>query len=133
MKATIDLEMFQEMKLDEKTGEIVSRSIAEMMDTPLDFIDEEDDPEWTPLLQVLNEQFIEPYIVPSSLEVPDEKDYHTMVAASEDLLKIAYDFRKNVDELHTINPKEYQERLSRFEQGNLWPLENHGPGPDEDR
>ena len=133
MKAVIELDVFQEMKLEENTGEIVMRPMAEMMDAPLDFIDEEDEPEWTPLLQVLNEQFIEPYLVPCSLEVPDEKDYHTMVAASEDLLKIAYDFKKNVDELHTIDPKEYQERLSQIKQGSLWPLEDHGPGPDEDR
>ena len=124
MKTIIELDVFQEVKLEENTGEIVIRPMAEMMDTPLDYIDEEDDPEWTPLLQVLNEQFIESYIVPNSSEVPDEKDYHTMVAASEDLLKIAYDFKKNVDELHTIDPKEYQERMSRFEQGMLWPEED---------
>jgi len=52
MKAAIELDVFQEMKLDEDTGEIVIRPMAEMMDAPLDFIDEEDEPEWTSLLQV---------------------------------------------------------------------------------
>jgi len=33
------------------------------MDTPLDYIDEEDEPEWTPLLKVLTEQFVDPYTV----------------------------------------------------------------------
>ena len=42
MKTMIELDIFQEMKLEENTGEIVMRPMAEMMDTPLDFIDEED-------------------------------------------------------------------------------------------
>ena len=121
MKAAIELDVFQEMKLEENTGEIVMRPMAEMMDTPLDFIDEEDEPEWIPLLKVLTEQFIDSYTVPASSEVPDEKDYHMMVAASEDLIKVAGDFAKKVEGLHTIDPKEYQERLSRFEQGTFWP------------
>jgi hypothetical protein len=133
IKTAIEIDVFEEMKLDETTGEIVMRPMAEMMDTPLDYIDEEDEPEWTSLLEVLNEHLIEPYIVPSSLKVPDEKDYHMIVAASEDLVKVAGDFAKKVEGLHTIDPKEYQERVSRFEQGTLWPLENHGPGPDEER
>ena len=140
MKTMIELDVFQEMKLEENTGEIVMRPMAEMMDTPLDFIDEEDEPEWTPLLKVLTEQFIDPFTVPASTEVPNEKDYHMMVAASEDLIKVAGDFAKKVEGLHTIDPKEYQERISRFEQGTFWPstdermkLEEHGPGPDEER
>ena len=83
MKTMIELDIFQEMKLEENTGEIVMRPMAEMMDTPLDYIEEDDEPEWTPLLKVLNEEFIEPYIVSASTEVPNEKDYHMMVAASE--------------------------------------------------
>jgi len=140
MKAAIELDVFQEMKLEENTGEIVMRPMATMMDTPLDYIDEEDEPEWKTLLQVLNEEFIESYIVPSSSEVPDEKDYHMIVAASEDLFKVAGKFAKKVEELHTIDPKEYQERVSRFEQGMFWPteeqkmrMEDHGPGPDEEK
>jgi len=140
MKAAIELDVFQEMKLEENTGEIVMRSMAEMMDTPLDFIDEEDEPEWTPLLQVLTETMIDPYIVSASTEVPNEKDYHMIVAASEDLIKVAGDFAKKVEGLHTIDPKEYQERMKRFEQGTFWPteeqkmsMEDHGPGPDEER
>jgi len=124
MKAAIELDVFQEMKLEENTGEIVMRPMAEMMDTPLDFIDEEDEPEWTPLLQVLTEMMIDPYTVPASTEVPNEKDYHMIVAASEDLVKVAGDFAKKVEGLHTIDPKEYQERMSRFEQGMLWPEED---------
>mgnify|MGYP000259368480 FL=1 len=140
MKAAIELDVFQEMKLEENTGEIVMRPMAEMMDTPLDFIDEEDEPEWTPLLKVLTEQFIDSFTVPASTEVPDEKDYHMIVAASEDLIKVAGDFAKKVEGLHTIDPKEYQERMKRFEQGTFWPteeqnmhMEDHGPGPDEER
>ena len=116
MKATIELDVFQEMKLDENTGEIVSRGNAEMMDTPLDFIEEFDEPEWSTLLEVLSEMFIDPYIVPASTEVPDERDYHMMVAASEDLVKVAGDFAKKVEGLHTIDPIEYQERLKRIQQ-----------------
>ena len=123
MKAAIELDVFQEMKLEENTGEIVMRPMATMMDAPLDYIDEKDEPEWKTLLQVLNEEFIESYIVPSSSEVPDEKDYHMIVAASEDLVKVAGDFAKKVEGLHTIDPKEYEERVSRFEQGTLWPEE----------
>ena len=123
MKTAIELDVFQEMKLEENTGEIVMRSMAEMMDTPLDFIDEEDEPEWIPLLKVLTEQFIDSYTVPASSEVPDEKDYHMMVAASEDLIKVAGDFAKKVEGLHTIEPKEYQERMKRFEQGTFWPTQ----------
>ena len=121
MKAAIELDVFQEMKLEKNTGEIVMRPMATMMDAPLDYIDEEDEPEWKTLLQVLNEEFIESYIVPASTEVPDEKDYHMIVAASEDLVKVAGDFAKKVEGLHTIDPKEYQERVKRFEQGTLWP------------
>ena len=97
IKTAIEIDVFEEMKLDETTGEIVMRPMAEMMDAPLDYIDEEDEPEWTSLLEVLNEHLIEPYTVPNSLEVPDEKDYHMIVAASEDLLKVARDFEKNVN------------------------------------
>jgi len=124
MKAAIDLDIFQEMKLEENTGEIVMRPMAELMDTPLDYIDEEDEPEWTPLLQVLTETMIDPYTVPASTEIPNEKDYHMIVAASEDLVKVAGDFARKVEGLHTIDPKEYQERMSRFEQGMLWPEED---------
>ena len=133
MKAAIELDIFQEMKLEENTGEIVMRPMAELMDTPLDYIDEEDEPEWATLSEVLTEMFINPYTVPASTEVPDEKDFHMIVAASEDLLKVAKDFEEKVNDLHTIDPKEYQKRKSRFEQGTFWPLENHGPGPDEER
>jgi len=125
MKAAIELDIFQEMKLEENTGEIVMRPMAEMMDAPLDFIDEEDVPEWTPLLEVLTETIIDPYTVPASTEVPNEKDYHMIVAASEDLVKVAGDFARKVEGLHTIDPKEYQERMKRFEQGTLWPSEDH--------
>ncbi len=124
MKAAIELDVFQEMKLEENTGEIVMRPMAEMMDAPLDFIDEEDEPEWTSLLEVLTEMFIDPYTVPASTEVPNEKEYHMMVAVSEDLFRVANDFARKVEGLHTIDPKEYQERMSRFEQGMLWPEED---------
>ena len=140
MKAAIELDVFQEMKLEENTGEIVMRPMAEMMDTPLDFIAEEDEPEWTPLLQVLTETMIDPYTVPAEDVVPNEKDYHMIVAASEDLFKVAGDFARKVEELQTIDPKEYQERVSRFEQGMFWPteeqkmrMEDHGSGSDEER
>ena len=140
MKAAIELDVFQEMKLEENTGEIVMRPMAEMMDTPLDYIDEEDEPEWATLSEVLIEMFIDPYTVPASTEIPNEKDYHMIVAASEDLVKVAGDFAKKVEGLHTIEPKEYEERISRFEQGTFWPteeqkmhMEEHGPGPDEER
>ena len=125
MKAAIELDVFQEMKLEENTGEIVMRPMAEMMDAPLDFIDEKDEPEWTSLLEVLTETIIDPYTVPASTEVPNEKDYHMIVAASEDLVKVAGDFARKVEGLHTIDPKEYQERMKRFEQGTLWPSEDH--------
>ena len=124
MKAAIELDIFQEMKLEENTGEIVMRPMAEMMDAPLDFIDEEDVPEWTPLLKVLTETIIDPYTVPASTEVPNEKDYHMIVAASEDLVKVAGDFAKKVEGLHTIDPKEYEKRVSRFEQRTFWPEED---------
>ena len=124
MKMAIELDVFQEIKLDENSGEIVMRPMAEMMDTPLDFIDEEDEPEWTPLFQVLTETIIDPFIVPASTEVPNEKEYHMMVAVSEDLFRVANDFARKVEGLHTIDPKEYQERMSRFEQGMLWPEED---------
>ena len=120
MKAAIELDVFQEVKLEENTGEIVMRPMAEMMDTPLDFIDEEDEPEWATLSEVLTEMFIDPYTVPASTEIPNEKDYHMIVAASEDLVKVAGDFARKVEGLHTIDQKEYQERVSRFEQGTLW-------------
>jgi len=125
MKAAIELDVFQEMKLEENTGEIVMRPMAEMMDAPLDFIDEEDEPEWTPLFQVLTETIIDPFTVPASTEVPNEKDYHMMVAVSEDLFRVANDFARKVEGLHTIDPKEYQERMKRFEQGTFWPSEDH--------
>ena len=121
IKTAIELDVFQEMKLEENTGEIVMRPMAELMDRPLDYIDEEDEPEWATLSEVLTEMFIEPYTVPSSTEVPDEKDYHMIVAASEDLLKVAKDFEKKVNDLHTIDLKEHGERVTRFEQGTLWP------------
>ena len=124
MKAAIELDIFQEMKLEENTGEIVMRPMAEMMDTPLDYIDEEDEPEWTPLLKVLTDTIIDPYTVPASTEVPNEKDYHMIVAASEDLVKVAGDFAKKVEGLHTIDPKEYEKRVSRFEQRTFWPEED---------
>ena len=124
MKAAIELDVFQEMKLEENTGEIVMRPMAEMMDAPLDFIDEEDEPKWTPLFQVLTETIIDPFIVPASTEVPNEKEDHMMVAVSEDLFRVANDFARKVEGLHTIDPKEYQERMSRFEQGMLWPEED---------
>ncbi len=124
MKAAIELDVFQEMKLEENTGEIVMRPMAEMMDAPLDFIDEKDEPEWTSLLEVLTETIIDPYTVPASTEVPNEKDYHMIVAASEDLVKVAGDFARKVEGLHTIDLKEYQERMKRFEQGTLWPEED---------
>ena len=124
MKTAIELDVFQEVKLDENSGEIVMRPMAEMMDTPLDFIDEEDEPEWTPLFQVLTETIIDPFTVPASTEVPNEKEYHMMVAVSEDLFRVANDFARKVEGLHTIDPKEYQERMSRFEQGMLWPEED---------
>jgi len=113
------------MKLEENTGEIVMRPMAEMMDAPLDFIDEKDEPEWTSLLEVLTETIIDPYTVPASTEVPNEKDYHMIVAASEDLVKVAGDFARKVEGLHTIDPKEYQERMKRFKQGTFWPSEDH--------
>lgn len=125
MKAAIELDVFQEMKLEENTGEIVMRPMAEMMDAPLDFIDEKDEPKWTTLSEVLIETMIDPYIVAASTEVPNEKDYHMMVAASEDLFSVANDFARKVEELHTIDPKEYQERMKRFEQGTFWPSEDH--------
>ena len=124
MKAAIDLDIFQEMKLEENTGEIVMRPMAELMDTPLDYIDEKDEPEWVTLSEVLTEMFIDPYTVPASTEIPNKKDYHMIVAASEDLFKVAGKFAKKVEGLHTIDPKEYQERISRFEQGMLWPEED---------
>ena len=124
MKMAIELDVFQEVKLDENSGEIVMRPMAEMMDAPLDFIDEEDEPKWTPLFQVLTETIIDPFIVPASTEVPNEKEYHMMVAVSEDLFRVANDFARKVEGLHTIDPKEYQERMSRFEQGMLWPEED---------
>ena len=125
MKAAIELDVFQEMKLEENTGEIVMRPMAEMLDAPLDFIDEKDEPEWATLSEVLIETMIDPYIVAASTEVPNEKDYHMMVAASEDLFSVANDFARKVEELHTIDPKEYQERMKRFEQGTFWPSEDH--------
>ena len=125
MKAAIELDVFQEMKLEENTGEIVMRPMAEMMDAPLDFIDEKDEPEWIPLLEVLTETIIDPYTDPASTEVPNEKDYHMMVAASEDLVKVAGDFARKVEGLHTIDTKEYQERMERFKQGTFWSSEDH--------
>ena len=131
MKMAIELDVFQEMKLEENTGEIVMRPMAEMLDTPLDFIDEEGEPEWTSLLEVLTETMIDPYVVSASTEVPNEKDYHMMVAASEDLFSVANDFARKVEELHTIDPKEYEERMKRFEQGTFWPSEDHEPNEEK--
>jgi len=131
MKTVIELDVFQEMKLDENSGEIVMRPMAEMMDTPLDFIDEEEEPKWTSLLEVMTEMMIDPYIVSASTEVPNEKDYHMMVAASEDLFSVANDFARKVEELHTIDPKEYEERMKRFEQGTFWPSEDHEPNEEK--
>jgi hypothetical protein len=131
MKAAIELDVFQEMKLEENTGEIVMRPMAEMMDTPLDYIDEENEPEWTPLFQVLTEMIIDPFTVPASTEVPNEKDYHMMVAVSEDLFRVANDFARKVEGLHTIDPKEYQERMKQFEQGTFWPSEDHEPNEEK--
>ena len=131
MKMAIELEVFQEMKLEENTGEIVMRPMAEMMDTPLDFIDEKDEPKWATLTEVLIETMIDPYVVSASTEVPNEKDYHMMVAASEDLFSIANDFARKVEELHTIDPKEYEERMKRFEQGTFWPSEEHEPNEEK--
>ena len=140
MKMAIELDVFQEIKLDENSGEIVMRPMAEMLDAPLDFLDEENEPEWASLMEVLTETIIDPYTVPASTEIPNEKDYHMIVAASEDLVKVAGDFAKKVEGLHTIDPKKYEERVSRFEQGMFWPteeqkmrMEDHGPGPDEER
>ena len=124
MKMAIELDVFQEMKLEENTGEIVMRPMAEGMDAPLDFIDEEGEPEWTSLLEVLTETMIDPYVVSASTEVPNEKDYHMMVAAAEDLFSVANDFARKVEGVHTIDPKEYLERMKRFEQGTLWPEED---------
>ena len=121
----IELDVFQEVKLDENSGEIVMRPMAEMLDAPLDFLDEEDEPEWASLMEVLSEMFIDPYTVPASTEIPNEKDYHMIVAASEDLVKVAGDFARKVEGLHTIDPKEYQERIKQFEQGTFWPSEDH--------
>ena len=131
MKMAIELDVFQEVKLDENSGEIVMRPMAEMMDTPLDFIDEEEEPKWTSLLEVMTEMMIDPYIVSASTEVPNEKDYHMMVAASEDLFSVANDFARKVEELHTIDPKEYEERMKRFEQGTFWPSEDHEPNEEK--
>ena len=131
MRTAIELDVFQEMKLEENTGEIVMRPMAEMMDTPLDYIDEENEPEWTPLFQVLTEMMIDPFIVPASTEVPNEKDYHMIVAVSEDLFRVANDFARKVEGLHTIDPKEYQERMKQFEQGTFWPSEDHEPNDEK--
>ena len=125
MKMAIELDVFQEVKLDENSGEIVMRPMAEMLDAPLDFLDEENEPEWASLMEVLTETMIDPYTVTASTEVPNEKDYHMMVAASEDLFSVANDFARKVEGLHTIDPKEYQERMKRFEQGTFWPSEDH--------
>ena len=76
------------------------------------------------MFQVLTETIIDPFIVPASTEVPNEKDYHMMVAVSEDLFRVANDFARKVEGLHTIDPKEYHERMKRFEQGMLWPEED---------
>ena len=140
MKMAIELDVFQEVKLDENSGEIVMRPMAEMLDAPLDFLDEENEPEWASLMEVLTETMVDPYTVAASTEVPNEKDYHMMVAASEDLFSVANDFARKVEGLHTIDPKEYQERMKRFEQGTFWPtqeqkmsMEDHGPGPDEEK
>ena len=131
MKMAIELDVFQEIKLDENSGEIVMRPMAEMLDAPLDFIDEEDEPKWSSLLEVLTEMMIDPFTVPASTEVPNEKDYHMMVAASEDLFSVANDFARKVEGLHTIDPKEYEERMKRFEQGTFWPSEDNEPNEEK--
>ena len=127
----IELDVFQEIKLDENSGEIVMRPMAEGMDAPLDFIDEEGEPEWTSLLEVMTETMIDRYTVAASTEVPNVKDYQMMVAASEDLFSVANDFARKVEELHTIDPKEYEERMKRFEQGTFWPSEDHESNEEE--
>ena len=109
MKVTIDLDIWEEISVDETTEELVIRPRASMMDSYLDFPEEE--PEWMSFLQTLEEQLIEPYIVPNSNVVPDEEDYHMMVAASKDLFKIAQEFKEKVDKLRTMNPEEHKKRL----------------------
>ena len=37
------------------------------------------------------------------------------------MMKVAKDFEKKVNDLHTIDLKEHEERVTRFEQGTLWP------------
>ena len=127
MKMSFEVDVWEEFQLDETTGEIVIRPRAEAQDSLLGFSEEA--PYWRTLLCVLNEHFIEPYTIPDSLDIPEERDYHYIVAASEDLLKIAQDFKKNVDELHLLSKEERDKRNEKLK----FPFENHGPGPDEDR
>ena len=101
MKVTIDLDVWEEISVDETSEELVIRPRAAMMDSLLDFPEEE--PEWVSILETLEEQLIEPYIVPNSTVVPDEEDYHMMLAASKDLFKIAQEFKEKVDKLR-ISP-----------------------------
>ena len=88
MKVTIDLDIWEEISVDETTEELVIRPRASMMDSYLDFPEEE--PEWMSFLETLEEQLIEPYIVPNSNVIPDEEDYHMMVTASKDLKESLY-------------------------------------------
>ena len=109
MKVTIDLDIWEEISVDETTEELVIRPRASMMDSYLDFPEEE--PEWMSFLETLEEQLIEPYIVPNSNVIPDEEDYHMMVTASKDLFKIAQEFKEKVDKLRIMNPEEHKKRL----------------------
>jgi|TARA_B110000196_G_C20714681_1_gene461328 hypothetical protein len=106
MKVTIDLDIWEEISVDEITEELVIRPRAAMMDSLLDFPEEE--PEWNGVPQMLEEQLIQPYIVPNSNVVPDEDDYHMMLAASKDLFKIAQGFKERVDKLRIMSPEEHK-------------------------
>ena len=53
-------------------------------------------------------------IVPNSIVVPDEEDYHMMLAASKDLFKIAQEFKEKVDKLRIMNPEEHKKRLENI-------------------
>ena len=109
MKVTIDLDIWEELSVDEITEELVIRPRATMMDSLLDF--PEDEPEWSTLPQMLEEQLIEPYIIPNSNIVPDDNDYQVMLAVSKDLFKIAQEFKETVDKLRIMSPEEHKKRL----------------------
>jgi len=47
------------------------------------------------------------------------------------LFSVANDFARKVEELHTIDPKEYEERMKRFEQGTFWPSEDNEPNEEK--